>query len=386
MNYRINPRNGDKLSILGYGCMRFPRDEAEAVRLVHAAIDAGVNYFDTAYIYGNSEAVLGRALAGGWRDRVKIATKLPPYLVRKYEDLDKLFGQQLARLQTGRIDYYFMHMLTDVKVWNKLVDLGILDWIAEKKKSGQIANIGFSYHGGKAEFRNLVDAYDWEFCMIQYNFFDENAQAGKSGLEYAAAKGLPVMVMEPLKGGTLVNSLPREVYAAWDSAHQKRSPAEWALRWVWNHPQVTTLLSGMSSREMLDENIRVAGEAEAGAFTAQDHALFDRVSAILREKIKVPCTGCSYCMPCPAGVDIPLCFAAYNDREVVGKFRAEVKYITQFSMTEQPANASLCTRCGRCVAHCPQSIDIPGELAGVAKAMEGFYYRPMRYILKKIIL
>jgi Predicted oxidoreductases of the aldo/keto reductase family len=188
MKYRINPKNGDKLSALGFGCMRFAKDEQEVERQIIYAIEHGVNYFDTAYIYPKSEAILGRVLAKGYRDRVKIATKMPPYLVKKYEDLDKLFETELERLQTNHIDYYFLHMLTDVNIWTRLVNLGILKWIEEKKQAGQIINIGFSYHGGRDEFKKLIDIYDWEFCMIQFNFLDENRQAGKEGLKYAAAK------------------------------------------------------------------------------------------------------------------------------------------------------------------------------------------------------
>ncbi|WP_242825038.1 aldo/keto reductase [Acetobacterium woodii] len=299
MKYRINPKNGDKLSALGFGCMRFAKDEKEVENQIIYAIENGVNYFDTAYIYPKSEAILGRVLAKGYRDRVKIATKMPPYLIKKYEDLDKIFNAELERLQTDHIDYYFMHMLTDVNIWTRLVELGILKWIEEKKQAGQIINIGFSYHGGRDEFIKLVDVYDWEFCMIQFNFLDEHKQAGKEGLEYAAAKGLPVMIMEPLRGGKLVTNLPKAVYKVWDNADVKRSPAEWAFRWIWNHPEVTVVLSGMNSQAMVEENIKVASEMEANSFTAADFELFKHVTQILSDKIKIPCTGCNYCMPCP---------------------------------------------------------------------------------------
>lgn len=385
MNYRINPKNGDKLSALGFGCMRFAKDEKEVEQQIIYAIENGVNYFDTAYIYPKSEVILGRVLAKGYRDRVKIATKMPPYLVKKYEDLDKIFNAELERLQTDRIDYYFLHMLTDVNIWMRLVNLGILKWIAEKKQAGQIINIGFSYHGGRDEFIKLVDAYDWEFCMIQYNFLDENKQAGKGGLEYAAAKGLPVMIMEPLRGGKLVTNLPKEVYKVWDNAYVKRSPAEWALRWIWNHPEVTVVLSGMNSQAMVEENIKVASQAKANAFTEADFGLFNQVTQILSEKIKIPCTGCNYCLPCPKGVDIPTCFSTYNDREIEGKTAALSKYIMQTSVKSQTSNASLCSKCGKCESHCPQNIKIRDELATVAKTMEGFYYKPTRFLIKRFM-
>ena len=385
MNYRINPKNNDKLSILGFGCMRFAKDEKEVEKQIIYAIEQGVNYFDTAYIYPNSEAVLGRVLAKGYRDRVKLATKLPPYMVKKREDLDKIFNTQLERLQTDHIDYYFIHMLTDVTIWNRLINLGILEWIEEKKQKGQIVNIGFSYHGGREEFVKLVDVYDWEFCMIQYNYLDENKQAGKSGLEYAASKGLPVMIMEPLRGGKLVTNLPKEVNQVWEKAHIKRSPAEWAFRWIWNHPEVTVVLSGMNSQEMIEENIRTASEAQANSFTKEDLELFAKVRKIFDEKIKIPCTGCNYCMPCPFGVDIPTCFSCYNDREIEGKYSSIMKYLMQTSMKKEPHNASLCTKCGKCETHCPQKIEIRKELETVSKKMEGFYYKPARFVIKRFM-
>lgn len=385
MKYRVNPKNNDELSILGFGCMRFSKDENEVEKQIIYAIENGVNYFDTAYAYPNSEVILGRVLAKGYRDKVKIATKLPPYMIKKFEDFDKIFYEELRRLQTDRIDYYFMHMLTDINIWNRLVDLGILSWIEEKKQKGEIINIGFSYHGGREEFIKLVDTYEWEFCMIQYNYLDENNQAGKSGLQYASAKGLPVMIMEPLRGGKLVTNLPNEVYKIWDNAYIKRSPAEWAFRWIWNHPEVTVVLSGMNSQEMVEENIKVAGSSEPNIFTEKDYKLFDEVRRILEEKIKVPCTGCNYCMPCPFGVDIPTCFSTYNDREIEGKFAAIGKYIMQTSLKTEASNASLCTQCGACEVHCPQKIAIREELKNVTRKMEGFYYKPARFLIKKFM-
>ncbi len=385
MKYRTNPKNNDRLSILGFGCMRFSKDENEVEKQIIYAIENGVNYFDTAYAYPNSEVILGRVLAKGYRDKVKIATKLPPFLVKKYEDLDKIFYEELRRLQTDRIDYYFMHMLTDVKIWNRLVDLGIEEWIEEKKQKGEIINIGFSYHGGREEFKKLVDSYEWEFCMIQYNYLDENNQAGKSGLEYASSKGLPVMIMEPLRGGKLVTNLPKEVYKIWDNAYIKRSPAEWAFRWIWNHPEVTVVLSGMNSQEMVEENIGVANTSESNSFSEADFKLFEDVKKILNEKINVPCTGCNYCMPCPFGVDIPTCFSTYNDREIEGKFAAIGKYIMQTSLKSEASNASLCTQCGACEIHCPQKIAIRVELKNVTNKMEGIYYKPARFLIKKFM-
>ena len=385
MNYRVNPKNNDKLSAIGFGCMRFAKDEQEVEKEIIYAIENGVNYFDTAYVYPNSEVVLGRVLAKGYRDRVKIATKLPSYMIKKYEDLDRIFDAELERLQTDYIDYYLMHMLTDVNTWKRLVEMGIIEWIEDKKAKGQIINIGFSYHGGREEFIKIVDVYDWEFCMIQYNYLDEHNQAGRSGLEYASAKGLPVMIMEPLRGGKLVTNLPKKVYDIWNNAYVKRSPADWAFRWIWNHPEVTVVLSGMNSMEMIEENIRVASEMEVNSFTQVDFDLFEKVRQILNETIKVPCTACNYCIPCPKGVDIPTCFSCYNDTKIEGKRGAIMKYIMQTSLKSQPHNASLCVKCGKCEKHCPQKIKISEELTHVTKKLEGFYYKPLRLIIKKFM-
>lgn len=391
MNYRINPKNGDKLSILGYGCMRFPTkgnaiDEIEAERHLLSAIERGVNYFDTAYIYhrGKSESFLGKVLAKGYRDQVKIATKLAHYMIRTSADIEKMFATQLERLQTDRIDYYLIHMLCDLEAWERLKAFGIEEWIADKKAKGQIINIGFSYHGGKSEFQKLVDAYPWEFCQIQYNFLDENNQAGRNGLEYATQKGIPVFVMEPLRGGKIINRLPKEVNTIWETATPKRTPADWALRWVWNHPEVTLLLSGMSTEEQVDENIKTASDADANAFTNYELELFDQVRAILKSKTKVDCTACGYCMPCPHGVDIPTCFSQYNDRYLIGKKGSKLKYMQNTgAYSKKPSYASLCVGCGKCEQHCPQNIEIINELKNVKKEMEGLI--PVVKFIKKIM-
>ncbi len=385
MKYRENPKNGDQLSLIGFGCMRFAKDEAEVEKQIRHAIDQGVNYFDTAYIYPGSESTLGKILSKGLREKVKIATKMPPYLVKKYEDFDKLFNEELKRLQTDYIDYYLMHMLTEVSVWERLVALGIIDWIKDKKEKGQIRNLGFSYHGGKEEFVKIIDAFDWEFVMMQYNYLDENNQAGKSGLQYAASKGLPVMIMEPLRGGKLVSGLPKQVYQLMNAENADRSPAEWAFRWLYNHPEVTVVLSGMNSMEMLDENIRIASDSVANSFGEKEYKLFDQVREVLNKTIKIPCTACNYCMPCPVGVDIPTCFSCYNDREIEGKFASIGKYIMQTSLKSSPSNASLCIQCGKCESHCPQKIEIRAELKNVTKKMEGFYFKPARVVIKKFM-
>jgi predicted aldo/keto reductase-like oxidoreductase len=386
MNYRTNRVNGDKLSILGFGCMRFPKDEEETEKLILHAIKNGVNYFDTAYMYRNSEATLGRILSRhNKRKDVKIATKIPPHMVKKYSDLDKIFTQELTRLQTDYIDYYFIHMLTDRNVWKRLVYLGIEKWIEEKKTVGQIKNIGFSYHGGRDEFIKICDAYSWEFCMIQYNYLDENNQAGRTGLQYAASKGMPVMIMEPLRGGRLANNLPKGVTKAFEEAQVKRSPAEWSFRWLWSQPEITCVLSGMNSMDMLKENMEIAKTVKPGEFTEEDFKVIEEAKKAFIETIKVPCTGCNYCMPCPQGVDIPTCFACYNNIIIEGKKAAFTKYILQTALKTKPQIASLCNKCGQCEKHCPQKIEIRKELQNTTKALEKFYFKPALYITKRFM-
>jgi predicted aldo/keto reductase-like oxidoreductase len=390
MNYRKNMVNGDMLSILGFGCMRFPKkgnaiDEDKAEKLIVSAIESGVNYFDTAYVYhgGKSEVFLGKVLKKGYRDRVKIATKLPYFMVGKLQDAEKIFNTQLARLQTDHIDYYLLHMLTDVDALERLKSIGIFEWLESKKKSGQIINFGFSFHGNKGGFVRLIDAYDWDFCQIQYNFLDENNQAGTSGLKYASEKGIPVFVMEPLRGGKIVNSLPKEVDEIWDAAKPKRSAADWALRWVWNHPEAVLLLSGMGDDKQVEENIRVASDAEANSLSIEELELFDRVKNILFAKIKVNCTACGYCMPCPHGVDIPGCFSYYNESFMRSGFLAKLGYMQNTgAISKHPGYASLCKKCKKCEEHCPQSIQISQKLTEVTHEMEGPIFKPMVSLAK----
>jgi predicted aldo/keto reductase-like oxidoreductase len=383
MIYRTNPKNNDQLSQLGFGCMRFPRDDADVEKQIVYAIENGMNYFDTAYAYVGNEERLGRVLAKGYRERVFIATKMPSYLITKADGFDRMFDTQLKRLQTDYIDYYLFHMLSGVNEWNRACGIGMLDFVNERKESGQIRNIGFSYHGGLQEFKSLVDTYGWDFCMLQFNYLDENSQAGISGIEYAASKGLPVMIMEPLRGGSLVAKLPQEALRLWENAQPKRSPAEWGLRWVWNHPEVFTVLSGMSTLEMVKENIRIASDARANELSEAELALYGEVRRVILGKDTVPCTGCNYCMPCPAGVDIPMCFSSYNDKKTgLGN-----RFTTGFRYVQRTYNhqASLCVECGKCEKHCPQNIGIREELKKVTKEMENSLYRPTRFIVKKVM-
>ena len=292
MNYRKD-KYGNPLSILGFGCMRLPSklgriDMAAAEAQIMAAIDAGVNYFDTAYIYPGSEAALGEILEKNHaRERVNIATKLPHYLIRSREGLDKLFDEELRRLRTDHVDYYLMHMLADCATWERLKALGIVEWLEEKKASGAIRQVGFSYHGNTDAFCALLDAYNWDFCMIQYNYMDEHTQAGKRGLHYAHAKGLPVMIMEPLRGGKLVSRLPEEAKKAFAAHTPQRTPAQWAFRWLWNQKEVTCVLSGMNSMEMVMDNIQTASTVSVGELTQGDEAMLARVVRAINAKMKV---------------------------------------------------------------------------------------------------
>ncbi len=390
MLYRTNQKNGDRLSILGYGCMRYTKkggaiDQEKAEREMALAVERGVNYFDTAYTYGGCEACLGRFLAKyGYRDRVKIATKLPHYYIKKIDDMDRYFNEELGRLQTGYVDYYLMHMLNDPATWRRLSDLGIQEWIRDKKASGEIRNIGFSFHGGAEKFKELIDAYDWDFCQIQYNYLDEHTQAGTEGLDYAHDKGIPVIIMEPLRGGRLAGQLPDSAKRELESAANGWSPAEWGLRWVWNHEQANVVLSGMNDISQVEENCRIASSAEAGALTEKELDAVARAKAAIERSVKVGCTGCGYCMPCPHGVDIPTCFQAYNRSYTDSWFGGMTSYFMCTTLRRDKTVASQCVGCGKCEQRCPQSIHIREELARVRKRMENPIYKVARFAAGKI--
>ena len=387
MQYRVD-KYGNELSVLGFGCLRFPqkkgRFDMEATRKqIRLAIEEGVNYFDTAYVYSGSEAALGEILeTEGLREQVKIATKLPHYLIKSPAGLEKKFREELKRLRTGRVEYYLMHMLCDLDTWERLKNMGIEDWIARKKASGEIGQIGFSYPGGTDMFCKLVDVYDWDFCQLQYNYLDEHSQAGRRGLHHAAAKGIPVIIMEPLRGGKLVDLLPAEArYLMTDSA-RSWSPAQWGLRWLWDQKEVTVVLSGMNSREMVLENIRTADESRVGELTAQDHALLASVVEAINAKVKVGCTGCGYCQPCPKNVDIPGAFAAYNRYHTESRAGARREYLKCTLFRKTHTNAGQCIGCGKCARHCPQGIEIRKELENVKQDLEDTKFHLYRRVLK----
>ena len=380
MQYRTD-RYGNELSVLGFGCMRFPRklgqiDMAETEREILTAIEGGVNYFDTAYIYPGSEAALGQILEkNGLRDKVNIATKLPHYLIRSRDAMEKLFQEELKRLRTDHVDYYLMHMLTDPATWGRLKGLGIEEWLREKKASGQIRQVGFSYHGNSRVFCALLDEYDWDFCQIQYNYLDEHSQAGRRGLHYAASKGIPVVIMEPLRGGKLVKNLPEKAKKVFAAHEPRRTPAQWAFRWLWDQEEVTVVLSGMNSDAMVRDNMATASDTRPGELTEADQAMLRQVVAAINEGTKVGCTGCGYCQPCPKGVDIPGTFAAWNRRHSEGKFWGLVEYFMCTTLRPNGCAASNCVDCGKCEQHCPQGIPIRQKLKEARKDLETPLYR-----------
>ena len=393
MQYRKD-KNGDSLSLLGFGCMRFSKkgsgiDLEKAEREIMEAYRLGVNYYDTAYIYSGSEAALGEIFdRNGIRSKIKIATKLPQYLVGSNSALDKYFNEQLSRLRTEYVDYYLMHHLTDIAMWEKLKKVGVLEWIKDKKKSGAIRNIGFSYHGNSDGFLKILNDYDWDICQIQYNYFDEFSQAGVAGLKAAAEKGIPVVIMEPLRGGKLVNMLPESAKKVMDDSGRDWTPAEWSFRWLYNQPEVTVVLSGMNSLEMIRENCRTASDAEAGHFTKTDFDTLALVTEKIRENEKVGCTGCRYCMPCPKGVDIPGTFRCYNAMFIEGKSQGRLEYGQTVALTKDSAFASQCVGCGKCEKHCPQEIPIRKMLKEADKALRPLPYKigfniARRFMLRK---
>jgi predicted aldo/keto reductase-like oxidoreductase len=350
--------------------MRFSRNTAETERMILAAIEGGVNYFDTAYMYPGSEETLGTILAKHKkRPSVFVATKLPLIMCKGPEDFDKFFNKQLERLQTDYIDYYLMHMITDFAQWEMFCGWGIEAWIAEKKREGKIRRIGFSFHGSCGEFLKILDAYSWDFCQIQYNYSNENYQAGKEGLKAAGAKGIAVMIMEPLLGGKLAAGLPKAAAALFAAADPLLSPAAWGLRWLWNQSAVTCVLSGTSTAAQMEDNLRSAETARP--LTGGELEVYAEVIALFNRAHKIYCTGCGYCMPCPQGINIPGCFAAYNASFAQNFVIGMQQFITSTAaMGKKPHSPRLCVACGKCETHCPQHLPIREGLKQVVKRME----------------
>ena len=393
MQYRTDNKSGNKLSIIGFGCMRFPRnvtriDLNRTEQLIVKAVQEGINYFDTAYSYSGSEETLGTILAANnLRDKIFLATKLPIGKCHTYEDFESLFQTSLKRLQTDYIDYYLIHNISDIHSWTRLCDLGIEQWIQEKKASGQIKQIGFSFHGILDEFLNLLDAYDWDFCQIQYNYLNINYQAGEAGLKKAAGKSIPIIIMEPLLGGKLASGLPRKAIETFKAANRSLTPAAWALRWLWNQPEVTVVLSGMNEMSQLEDNIATAQDAVPGMLSTAENDACNSVIKIIESTYKVPCTGCNYCLPCPHNVNIPACFASYNASHAVGMISGFHLYATSTALLNPRKNyaASNCTQCGTCEKKCPQHIPIPKSLKKVTKRMEPFWFKTALNLYMKFV-
>lgn len=369
MQYRQFGNCGFDVSVLGFGCMRLPvldGDQAkihleQATRLLRYGIDHGINYIDTAYGYhgGKSEEFVGRALQDGYRERVRLATKLPTYLCENSSDFDKYLDEQLERLNTDCIDLYLLHALNK-KVWKHLQELDICSWLDRISAQGRIGHAGFSFHDDADTFESIIDAYPWAFCQIQLNYMDSDHQAGVRGLRYAAARGIPVVIMEPIKGGKLGGSPPGEIQAVWNRAVIKRTPAEWALRWVCNFPEATCVLSGMSTMEQLEENLVTVEDAFPHSLTGDELGLIGQARDLYQQRLKIACTDCSYCMPCPQGVAIPQVFSLYNDAFIYQTTAESARWYQRMLTVNR--GAASCVECGECEAKCPQQLPIAGLL------------------------
>ena len=384
MEYRFLGKSDRKVSKLGFGCMRLPLlpgsesiksffersiaiDEEKAFEMVDYAIEHDINYFDSAYLYhgGKSETFLGKAVQNR-REKVIITTKSPLRNIEKTEDFERILDEQLQRLQIDYLDFYLLHGLGR-PTWAKAGKLGALNFLDKIRKDGRAKFVGFSFHDDVRIFKEIIDAYDWTICQIQYNYFDENYQAGKEGLQYASSKGIGVVIMEPLRGGRLTDKIPREVQKIWDSTGRKWSPAEWAFRWVWNHPEVSLVLSGMSTLEQLEENVRIAEKASPDSLSSQELETIRKVADTYRRLLKVDCTGCAYCVPCPSGVNIPMNFSLYNDFCLFKDLELSQAFYNMMMPPEHRASA--CEECGECEEKCPQHIEIIETLKEVHKAL-----------------
>lgn len=375
MQYRINPKNGKKQSLLGFGTMRLPLNadgtpnEEESIRLIRYAIDHGVNYIDTAYTYhdGLSEVVTGKALQDGYREKVFLADKMATWMVKKEGSQEALFETQLRRCNTDHFDYYLIHNLYK-PVWNQCKKLGTVEFIDKLKKEGKVTYVGFSFHGNLPLFKEIIDCYEWDFCQIQLNYMDADFQAGVEGLKYAAERGLPVIIMEPLKGGKLTDILPEPIEQFWKQADKQRTPAEWAFRWVADFPEVTTILSGMNTQAQLDENLRILSDASPHSLTAKEHEIISQVADKYNELIQYSCTGCRYCMPCPQKIEIPKIMDLYNECHLYNyNPKTKEDFEKYMLITSRP---STCIECGNCESHCPQSLPVMEAMKKAKEALE----------------
>ena len=379
MHYRKFGELDWKPSALGFGAMRLPYEgdergdikESESIKMIRYAIDNGVNYIDTAWPYHDkeSEKLVAKALKDGYREKVKIATKMPSWDVEKVEDLDHYLDKQLENLDTGHIDFYLLHALSR-KHWETYQNLekDVFEWMKEKKEEGKISYLGFSFHDDLDIFKEIVDTYDWDFCQIQYNYLDQKFQAGRKGLEYASSKGLGVIIMEPLRGGKLAREPPESIKKIWSKADKDWSPVEWALRWLWHQPEVSLVLSGMSTLDQVKENVEIAADSGIDRLSDKDLEIVDKVAEKYREISPVECTGCNYCMPCPNDVAITSNFRLYNQAEIYDEYEEnKEKYMDRL---KEEKRASACIRCGKCEKACPQNLPIMDLLEETADYFE----------------
>ena len=392
MQYRVDKRSGNKLSVLGFGCMRFPGgmgrpNKEKTEKLLLQAVNGGVNYYDTAYMYPGSEEVIGEIFEKHkLRKKVYIATKLPHCICNAATDFDRLFDEQKRRLRSKYVDYYSMHNFTDLAHWERLCQIGIETWITDKKKSGEIRQIGFSYHGSFNEYVKLLNAYDWDFVMIQYNYLNEHYQAGVKGLHFAAERDLPVFIMEPLLGGKLA-APPKECVNIFQKARSYSTPVSWAFNWLWNQSEVTVLLSGMNEISQLDENMKLASSSEPGMLNSSDMLTVQKAAEVINKTYKIHCTGCNYCMPCPEKISIPDCMAAYNASYAIGWITGFSLYLNTVGIASRNQHyASDCTQCGICEKKCPQEIAVRKEMKRIKRRLQipgtKFFPRIMRAFVR----
>jgi hypothetical protein len=376
MKYREFGKTGVKVSALGFGCMRFPLlrgsedlvDEDESIKMIRYGIDNGINYIDTAWPYhkGMSEEITGRALLDGYREKINLATKMPSWLIKTRVDMDSYLEKQLQRLQTDCIDFYLIHALNSIH-WPNLKKLGLFDFIEKALSSGKIKHIGFSFHDELPIFKEIIEGYNWEFCQFQYNFMDVNFQAGLEGLEYAAERDLGVVIMEPLRGGAFLTNIPDNIDALWKSSSEIKSPADTALRFIWDHPGVSTILSGMSNMRQLTENLESSDRADINRLGDDEREIVEKVNNAYKARIIAPCTNCKYCMPCPSGVDIPRNLKYLNDTSMLNSVKAVlVSYRVFFNEAKK---ADKCVQCGECEEACPQNIHIIDSLKQLVEVM-----------------
>jgi predicted aldo/keto reductase-like oxidoreductase len=373
MQYRRFGKLDWQVSALGFGAMRLPVigedqskiNEPEAIRMIRYAVDNGVNYIDTAYMYhmGQSEVLVGKALKDGYRQKMKVVTKLPARMIEKAEDFDRILGEQLRKLDVDKIDFYLLHGLDKVG-WTKVRDFGVLKWAEAQMAKGRFDRLGFSFHDNYEVFKEIVDAYDnWVLAQVLYNYMDENEQAGRRGVEYAASKGLAVVVMEPLRGGRLAKTPPpKPVADVIASARRKMTNVEWALHWVWSQPEISMALSGMSTMSQVVDNVKIAGKSRPGFLSPANLKVIAKIQAAYKSLSPVPCSNCRYCQPCPNNVEIPRVFQIYNDAVMYDDMRSgQFMYNGPFGIP-QDRRADKCVECGECLEKCPQKIDIPDWL------------------------